>query len=587
MSIKKIICLVLCAVMLITVLPLCANADELQADYAPGEAIIRYTQTVENQADFISEENIPWDLKSIGINSVKIMPVEQIYDTSIKSNLDGTLTKETCFVGYFNGDVNATCQKLSSLENIISASPNILLQNDSISIPTEVTSPTSMYKNYTKWWLEDVLHLDTAWEQFDTLGEGTVVAVLDSGFNINHPEFTGRIWEDPNGFRGFNAVTYTSDVSPDTTHGNNVAGIIANSTGYNANLIGVAPESQIIPIKVSSNIASITIDAVVSGINYAIASNVDVISMSVSTTGNSADLYNACQAAYDSGIVVVSSASNSAKSITEVRCYPAAYDFVIGVMASGKDGQLCNFSNYDSSLQYYNIAAPGYQILGFGLGDTSATSITAYSGTSQSTPIISGLAALYLSIYPDHTPDEFKRSLYNSSTDTVTANSQVVTDYSSYTFPVANAVNLLSYPNTEPSLYKIAGSTTQIDDANSFIFGLEQGITSLEGYIGVDNGTYELVPTANGYGTGTIVRVKTNTGVVFRDYEIVIFGDTDGDGKCDGMDTVLCDYAVASGSVPDCVKFACDVDFNDKITEADSAIISGCGTFTNFVTQIR
>ncbi len=586
MSFKKIISLILCAVMIFTALPLCANAQG-ESEYAEGEAIIRYTQRVFDENEFIADGNIPEDLSSCGINSVKIMPVSEIYDTSIKVNSDGSKTKESCFVGYFDGDVNETCEKLMSVDGVISASPNYLLQHDSIAIPTEVTSPSSLYNSYTKWWLEGVLQVPTVWEQYDTLGEGVVVAVLDSGFNVNNPEFTGRVWQDPNGFKGFNAVTYTTDVSPDTTHGNNVAGIIVAAAGYNTKLIGVAPEAQFMPIKVSTNIATITIDAVVSGINYAIANNADIISMSISTTGVSNDLYNACQAAYDSGIILVSSASNSHENALNVLNYPAAYDCVIGVMASGKNGQLCNFSNYDTTLQYYKIAAPGYQMLGFSLGDSLSASITAYSGTSQATPAIAGLAALYLSVYPDHTPEEFCRSLYNSSTDTVTGSSDVMSDYASYNFPVANAVKLMAYPDTDPTLFKIEGSTTVIDDEASFIYGLEQGITSLDSYIGVSDGTYELIPTENGYGTGSIVRVKSNSGEVFRDYEIVIFGDTDGDGICDGMDTVFCDYVVQGGSVPDCVKFACDVDFRGGVTADDSAIIAGCGTFTNFVTQIR
>ncbi len=586
MSFKKTVSLFLCAVMLFTAMPLCVKAQS-DTNYAQGEAVIRYTQTVMNENDFISDTNIPEELLNCGVNSIKILPVDEIYDTSIKSNSDGSKTKQTCFVGYFEGDVDEACDELKNVDGVVSASPNLLFEHDSVSIPTEVTSPSSIYNTYTKWWLEGVLEVPTVWQEYETFGKGVVVAVLDSGFNINNPEFTGRVWEDPNGFKGYNAVTYTTDVSPDTTHGNNVAGIVVSAAGYNKNLIGIAPEAQFMPIKVSTNISTISIDAVIVGINYAIKNNADIISMSISTTGESTDLYNACLAAYESGIIVISSASNSAKSVTDAMHIPAAYDCVIGVMASGKDGQLCNFSNYDTSLQYYNIAAPGYQMVGFGLGDTLSAPLTAYSGTSQATPAIAGLAALYLSVYPDHTPEEFCRSLYNSSTDTVTGNSSIMSDYASYSFPVANAVKLLEYPNAEPTLYKIDGSTTVINDTNSFIYGIEQGFTSLESYIGVNDGTYELIPTENGYGTGTIVRVLTNSGEVYRDYEIVIFGDTDGDGKCDGMDTVLCDYAVQGGSVPDSVKFACDVDFNDKVTSADSVIITGCGTFTNFVTQIR
>lgn len=586
MNFKKLLSIVLCAVIVFTALPFCAIAEEYPGEYAPGEVIFRYTQTVDGDEDFCQNGNIPQELTDIGITSVKELPVDRIYDTKEKVNSDGTKTKESCFVGYFEGDVFETCEKLEKLDSVISASPNALMQEDAITLPTEVTSPTSYYTSYTKWWMEDMLHIPEAWEQFDTLGEGVVVAVLDSGFSVKNPEFTGRVWSDSNGIQGYNAVTYTNDVSPDTSHGNNVASIIVGAAGYNYRLIGVAPKAQFMPIKVSANANSISIAAVVAGINYAISNNADIISMSISTTINDSALSDACQAAYDAGIILIASASNAGKSVTAVQNYPAAYDYVIGVMACGSDGQLCDFSNYDPSLQYYSIVAPGYRILGAGNSDTSTTLCTAYSGTSQSTPIVAGLAALYLSIYPDHTPEEFRRSLEQSSTDTVTSNSTVVTD-TTYTFPVVNALNLLSYPNTQPTLYAITGSTAVVNDDNSFIYGIEQNYTSLEGYIGVNDGTYEVIPTENGYGTGTIVRVKTNAGVIYRDYEIVIFGDTDGDAQCDGRDVILCDYVIAGGEVTDSIKYACDVDFNDSVDSTDSGIIFGCGTFTDFVTQIR
>ena len=148
-------------------------------------------------------------------------------------------------------------------------------------------------------------------------------------------------------------------------------------------------------------------------------------------------------------------------------------------------------------------------------------------------------------------------------------------------------MNLLSYPNTSPELYAITGTTAIVDDEHSFIYGIDEGYSSVETYIGVNDGSYEIIPTENGLGTGTIIRVLTNAGQPFRDYEIVIFGDTDGDSKCDGRDVLLCDYSIAGGAVPDCIKFACDVDFDNDVDSDDSGIIARCGVFTDFVSQIR
>lgn len=584
MKLKKFLSLVLCVVILFTAMPFCATAQEYTGDFAQGEAVFEYTQTVENEKDFLNNSSIPEELSDIGIVSVRELTVDKIFDTSIKENSDGTKTKSGYYVGYFNNDVESVCSKLNRLSSVSYASPSYLFEEDAIKIPSEVTSPRSLYNTYTKWWFNDLLNIPQAWEEFDTLGSGVVIAVLDSGFTVDHIEYTGRIWTDPAGNKGFNSVTGTSDVSPVSGHGDNVAGIIAGAAGYNYSLIGVAPEAQLMPIKVSERSDSISIPSVIVGINYAISNGADIISMSISTNSNDSLLYSSCKAAHDAGIIVLASASNNGRSSTQELRYPAAFDCVIGIMASGKDGQLCDFSNYDPSLTYYDIAAPGYQILG--VAGSSTTSASAYSGTSQSTPIIAGLAALYLSIYPDHTPDEFRRSLLNSSTDTATSNSSVVTN-TTYTFPLVNAMKLLSYPNTKPELYAIAGTTAVVDNENSFIYGINEGYSIIEAYIGVTDGSYEIIPTDNGNGTGTIIRVMTNAGQAFRDYEIVIFGDTDGDAKCDGRDVLLCDYKLSGGAVPDCIAFACDVDFDGEVSETDSGIIARCGVFTDFVSQIR
>ncbi len=584
MSLKKLFCLFVSVVIVFTALPFCATAEEFTGDYIEGEAIFEYTQTVADEKDFLNSNNIPDELADIGITAVKEMPVDKIFDTSITTNPDGTKTKSGYYVGYFDKDVETVCNKLLCLDNVSCAYPNTRWEEDAITMPSEVTSPQSNYLYYTKWWFEDLLNIPQAWEEFDTLGKDVVVAVLDTGFTVDHIEYTGRIWTDSAGNKGFNAVTLTSDVSPDTGHGDNVASIVVGAAGYNKLLIGVAPEAKLMPIKISRKVNELSLDAVVIGINYAIANNADIISMSISTNVSVNFLKEACDAAYDAGIILLASASNNARSTTQEIRYPAAYSSVIGVMANGKDGQLCSFSNYDPSHNYYDISAPGYYILG--VKASSDTSASAYNGTSQATPIVAGLAALYLSVYPDHTPEEFRRSLIKSSTDTVTSNSEVVPD-TTYTFPLVNAVKLLNYPNTKPELYAVTGSTAVVDNENSFVYGLSEGYSDIESYIGVNDGSYMIIPTENGNGTGTVIRVLTNSGEVFRDYEIVIFGDTDGDAICDGRDVLLCEYIISGGAVPDSITFACDVDFNNMTDEYDSGIIARCGVFTDFVSQIR
>ncbi len=594
MKVKKFFTFFLCFTLVFTAVPFYSNATDLseyeQGEYADGRVSFLYTQTVENESDFCSENNLPEELKKCGINSVKELPVSNIYDTEIKTNPDGTLTKSSYLVGFTDEDVPQCCAELDKLYSTDKVSPDYFLYEDTVSIPTEISSPTKNFTSYTKWWFEQ-LHITEAWQQYDTMGEGTVVAVIDSGLYVDNPEIKNNIWEDKYGHRGFDAANLTYDASPATSHGGNVAGIIASEAGHNLHLIGVAPEAKIMPIKVSTNGYAIISTAVVTGINYAIANGADIITMSLSARESEsiASLEDACNAAYDSGIIVFSSAGNSGKNTSEFICYPAAYSSVISVMAYGTnhDSVLCNFSNYDSTHNYYNIAAPGYAILGLPMDPTSITMGTLMAGTSQSTPIVAGIAALYLSVYPDHTPAEFKNALMKGCTDTVTSN-PVSSPSQTYTFQRIDALKLLGYySDSVPEVTNNPGTTVVVDDEKDVIYGFSEEIESINDYITVRDGDSEFIPTENGKGTGSLFRVYTLGGNLYKEYRIIVFGDLDGDAKYDGMDAVYCSYFLENDDMPDYLSFACDVDFNNAVTQDDYNIIFGCGIYSDFVTQIR
>ncbi|MCQ2471616.1 MAG: S8 family serine peptidase [Clostridia bacterium] len=595
MKVKKFLSFLMCVVMVCTVMPvysLALDIEEIQpvaneneASFAEDQIIFLYTQTVKEKSEFCTENNISQELVDCGITALKEIPVNEIYDTAVKSNANGTFTKSSFFAGYTDIGAENCLKNVKALASVSDADLSYYFQSDSFSMPHEITTPTANYTNYTKWWMEDSVHIPEAWEANETLGAGSVVAVIDSGVFVNNPEIANNVWEDANGHRGYNAETLSYDAAPITSHGCNVAGIIAAVANKNLNLVGVAPESKIMPINVSQTANNISVTSVLAGINYAIENGADIITMSLSTTSDMTSVKTACEAAYNAGITVISSAGNSKTSTATQKNYPAAYKFVIGVMAYGKDHRLCEFSNYDPSGDYYDVAAPGYQILGLPMSE-QLDSLTVVSGTSQATPIVAGLAALYYSKYPDHTPDEFKDALINSSTETVLSNATVTS--ANYKFRKVNAVNLLSYyDEAVPTVEPFAGTPTIIDDENGFIYGLEEGYESIDDYVSVSNGDCEFIPTENGNGTGSIFRVYYLNGTVYRDYEIVVFGDADGDAICDGMDSIFCQYILEGGEISDAVNFACDVNFDGSVAENDLNIINACGLKMDFVTQIR
>lgn len=599
MKVKKFISAFLCAVLIFTALPFSSFAEDdvhiftapdsesiYGGEYAENEVVFVYTQKVKNKNLFCRPGYVSAELSLCGITEIiKELKMQGLYDTRVKNNSDGTYTKTSVLLGRTE-NVELCCEKLNGISAVNMAQPNYILKSDTFNMPVEITSPTSLFMNYTNWWMNDVVQVPDAWEKYSTLGEGTVVAVLDSGFNVDNWEIRDNIWEDANGNRGYNSDTDSYDVQPESPHGGNVIGIIAAAPGRNTSLIGVAPETKIMPIKVSRTEDLISVDAVIAGINYAVSNGADVISMSLSAVGYAPLLEDACRKAYNAGVILVSSAGNSAKNATEQKVVPGSYSCVIGVMALGPDGQLCNFSNYDSTHNYYDIAAPGFAILGLPISESSTTGVTGMSGTSQAAPIISGLAALFLSVYPDATPAEFREALLTSSEGQCPPNSSIVPN-ATYTFPVVNALSLLGYADVQPVISAKLGSSTYIDEEKGFIYDLGENYSSIDDYVTVFDGSYEFIPTANGKGTGSVLRVLNFSGEICKEYVIVIFGDIDGDAKCDGQDAVLCNRILECGAENEEVMFAADVDFDDSVTAQDFNLIINSGLMTEGINPIR
>ncbi|UCF78700.1 MAG: S8 family serine peptidase, partial [Candidatus Eiseniibacteriota bacterium] len=170
------------------------------------------------------------------------------------------------------------------------------------------------------------------------------------------------------------------------SHGPHVAGIIAaehNGEG----VVGVAPEASIYAIKVLDGAGFGSVSTVIAGIEWALAHGMDVASVSIQVGMHFQSLEQACNAAYDAGLLLVAAAGNTFGGDV---MYPAAYDSVIGVTATNMDDLPLSLSPVGPELE---LAAPGAAIPstiaggGYGL----------LSGTSQAAPHVAGVAALVLS----------------------------------------------------------------------------------------------------------------------------------------------------------------------------------------------
>jgi subtilisin len=214
-------------------------------------------------------------------------------------------------------------------------------------------------------------------------GAGVKVAVIDTGMDYTHEDL------DDNYKGGYDFVFSDPDPFDDSynSHGTHVAGIIAaerNGIG----VVGVAPDASLYAVKVLSGSGHGLASWVIAGIEWAVDNDMDIATMSLSTSKDSQSLRDACQNASDAGVLLVAAAGNTnGGNVT----YPAMYDSVIAVTATNLSDQQASFSSIGPEVE---LAAPGVDIMSTTRGDGSYGYL---SGTSQAAPHVAGTAALIIS----------------------------------------------------------------------------------------------------------------------------------------------------------------------------------------------
>jgi subtilisin family serine protease len=213
-------------------------------------------------------------------------------------------------------------------------------------------------------------------------GEGVLVAVLDTGVDLEHPVFAGMLEILP-GSDMISPTTTPDDEGPGSGwgHGTHVAGIIRQ----------IAPGSRIIPVRVlDSNGRGNSFDLAYA-IEWAAAQGADVLNLSLGADCDSEVLSSAVQSAIDQQVIVVAAAGNAA---TEDAQCPAGSPGVISVTAIDANRVKAPFANYGS---WVTLAAPGIGItstIPISSGEQPDHLYAAWSGTSMATPFVSAAAAL-------------------------------------------------------------------------------------------------------------------------------------------------------------------------------------------------
>lgn len=285
-------------------------------------------------------------------------------------------------------------------------------------------------------WNLDLINAPAAWAQGIT-GQGTIVAVVDSGVDYNHPDLVDNLWlnpgeipnnnldDDRNGFvddvRGWNFVDDNNDPMDRNGHGTQVAGIIAaDDNGFGS--IGVAYNAQIMPVRVSND--SGTDPNIAAGIRYAVNNGAKVINLSLGGNpgvGNSLELEEAIAFARQSGVSLVLAAGNERQDYGAIQpgepaLFASTRNFGISAGAVDIDRQVTTYSNPAGRLRPTFVVAPGEDVYTTTLNGDYDT----FGGTSFAAPHVSGIIALMLSANPTLTPAEIAAIL------TATANSTTV-----------------------------------------------------------------------------------------------------------------------------------------------------------------
>ncbi|MGH7845022.1 MAG: S8 family serine peptidase, partial [Candidatus Binatia bacterium] len=219
-----------------------------------------------------------------------------------------------------------------------------------------------------------------------TIGSASVpVAMIDSGVDPAHPDLAAKL------LPGFNFLSDNTDTHDVYGHGTATAGTAAAMTNSGIGVAGLAWSNPIMPLVVlnSSNYASYA--DIASAITYAADHGAKVINISIGGSSNSSTLQNAVNYAWSKGVVIVASAMNNN---TSTPYYPAALTNVLAVAATDQYDNKASFSNYGS---WIDVAAPGTYIYTTKNGGAYGN----WQGTSFSSPLVAGLAALVFSHNPE------------------------------------------------------------------------------------------------------------------------------------------------------------------------------------------
>jgi subtilisin family serine protease len=292
-------------------------------------------------------------------------------------------------------DTAAAIRQLEANPAVLFAEPDYLAHL--------ITAPNDPL--YSQQWGLAKINAPAAWD-VTTGSSNVVIAVIDSGLDTNHPDLTGQLWTNPgeivgngldddnNGYiddiHGWNMIGNNTDLSDNTGHGTEVAGVIGAVANNAEGVAGVCWNCRLMVLKVTQSGGIANYSDIIEAIQYATLKGADVINLSLGGSSDSISLKLAVAEAAATAVVVGGAGNND----SETPFYPAAYESVLAVAGTDASDTKVGSSNYGS---WIDVTAPGEMITTtFDGGSYGLT-----SGTSMAAPFASGLVGLLRSAHPE------------------------------------------------------------------------------------------------------------------------------------------------------------------------------------------
>lgn len=303
---------------------------------------------------------------------------------------------------------------------------DIQKQKEEKSAPSDDTFSHLQYYLHT-------LNIPKAWEKV-TQSKEVIVAVIDDGININHPDLTDHIWTEPGAAYGGNKIkNFVGDEMPDNfptgEHGTMLAGIIAATTNNKKWIAGIAKNAKIMPLRVFDFKWNAREDAIINAMYYAINHKANIINLSLgqSQFAYSTKYDEVMKMAYEKGVIVVVAAGNgdvlsfknSGVNTTVNPLSPVCNNggdkhYSIGVESLDQKWVRARWSNYGSCVSF---SVPGENIFSTSVSVFNKEYGVDYdteSGTSFSVPMVVGIIALGYNQYGYVSPSTVYASLNES-----------------------------------------------------------------------------------------------------------------------------------------------------------------------------